>query len=119
VTPFQPYQYRFILGGADGRTVVPCDDILQWGAWIDTRQPVEGIVAQEEVADCWVSTVFVGIDASAVVEDRPPEPFETLVTGDSEWKYRRTWATWAEAEAGHRAIVAKLLAGERLGGHEP
>ena len=70
------------------------------------------IVAQDQVGDAFVSTVFLGLDHAfldhAFNEDRPVL-FETLVMGDERdhdvWRYH----TWQEAVAGHDTTVLSLL----------
>lgn len=68
----------------------------------------EGIIKQETVGDWWISTVFIGFEHDPY-DDGPPQIFETLVQGpdlrDNEYYY---YATWAEAEEGHRLMVAEF-----------
>lgn len=66
-------------------------------------------VAETEVGDFWVSTVFLGVDHN-FCEAGPPLLFETMVfrvsdgtpRTSSSWRY----STWEQAEAGHAAAVA-------------
>jgi hypothetical protein len=61
-------------------------------------------VAFDENGDIRVSTVFLGLDHN-LYGDRP-ELFETMIFGgphdEEQWRY----ATWDEAEAGHKAACA-------------
>lgn len=63
----------------------------------------------------WVSTVFLWMDHN--FGDGPPILFETMVFGPpseerpnrlGEDLYQERYATWAEAEAGHAAAVARF-----------
>lgn len=78
----------------EDRTPVPCsaDDWQRSLADIDSRR-----VANDTVDDASISTLFLGIDLGNGT-------FETLVV--AEWIQRRQrYATWQEAEEGHRAWV--------------
>lgn len=94
----------YILGGEDGRTPVPCEDLMEWGRWLDDR-------GKERVAlDCpskevEVSTVFLGIDHNWL--DGPPLLFETMVFGGPLDGEQDHYSTWTEAEAGHAAMVQR------------
>ena len=101
--------YLWILGGVDGHTPIPCNDIIKWGEAFGSQQR---IVAQTEVAPgITVSTVFIGIN-HRFLSDGPPILFESLPFGDygamdeDMWRY----STWEEAEAGHRRLCAELRA---------
>jgi hypothetical protein len=61
-------------------------------------------VALTEVGDVEVSTVFIGIDMNG---DRS-RLFETAITGGRLDGARRSYPTWADAEAGHAEIVDHL-----------
>jgi hypothetical protein len=57
-----PTKDKYILGGPDGHSVIPCNDLLEWGQWLEDNQS-QTIVAYEIVMDRWeVSTVFIGLD---------------------------------------------------------
>jgi hypothetical protein len=69
------------------------------------------IVAQEQVGDYFISTVWIGIDMN-YSDEGPPLIFETMVfnrspgsevLGDEEGCWR--WATEEEAHTGHRMLV--------------
>ena len=88
----------------DGHNAVPCDDLLAWAKWFEKT---ERHVADEVVGDVRISTVFLGSDHSFTGD--PLLLFETMVFGgphDQEWVER--YSTWDEAEAGHKAMVAKV-----------
>lgn len=50
---------RYILGGPDGHTPVPCEDLHEWGKWFETA---DRHVTLTEVGELSVSTVFLGSD---------------------------------------------------------
>lgn len=87
-----------------GQTPVPTD-AMTWAHWF---QDVENrIVKQERVGNCFVSTVFLGLDHSFGYG--PPKLFETMTfyEDDTEEDCQRC-STWLEAEAQHDAMVAKV-----------
>jgi hypothetical protein len=87
------------------RQVVPCPDAAQHARDLDDESKCR--VALTVLDDVEVSTVFVGIDTSLSTAERPLV-FETMlfVGGDATEHHR--YATWEEAEAGHRKICADL-----------
>ena len=90
---------KYIL---DGQTPVPTEDVIEWAQWFETA---DRQVADDQIGDIRVSTVFTGIDYN-FTQIGPPRVFETMIFGgalsDREWRY----ATWEEAEAGHRELLA-------------
>ena len=90
---------KYIL---DGTNPVPCDDMLQWGLWFQTA---DRRVAQDQLPDgVIVSTVFLGLD-HRFVGDGPPLLFETMIFGGQHDGYQDRYATWTEAECGHRLAL--------------
>lgn len=93
----------FILRGHEVVEV----EFMVWARWFETHAR---IVRQEWIPDqnFWVSTVFLGLDHS-FSQRGAPLIFETMVFGpDGEDTEQFRYSTWAEAEAGHQAIVARL-----------
>lgn len=93
----------------DGQEPVAEPDVIKWAKWFGgaDRQ-----VALDIVDGRRVSTVFLGIDHN-FRSSGPPVLFETMIFGPDEggcWRY----ATWAEAAAGHAAVVAALRDGTPL-----
>lgn len=90
----------------DGQTPVPCDDMMEWARWMQTG---DRRVAETMVGEVRVSTVFLGLDHGFAGRRLL---FETMIfSGEHNqdcWRY----ATWAEAEAGHRSVVESLGRGE-------
>lgn len=97
----------FILEGHD---VVEVHDSLIWGRWLGENTEAR-TVAVTPVADGEVSTCFIGL-GSAIDElkKRPSLPFETMVFGGPAHGAGKRYATWAEAEAGHAAMVERVRA---------
>lgn len=98
---------KYILD--ENHNVVRCDDVLTWARWfeqIDNRT-----VDQTRVSgDCFVSTVFLGLD-HRFIGNGPPLVFETMVFGgpvDFDESQRR-YSSWDDAEIGHKMIVDRVL----------
>ncbi|SRR5216683_5278951 len=92
---------KYIL---DGHTPVPCDDLFEWGRWIEEHRD-ERIVKQDTLAgDVLVSTVFLGLDHS--FGRGKPVLFETMIFGLDDDKYQRRYSTWGDALEGHAQALA-------------
>jgi hypothetical protein len=98
--------YLYILA-EDGKTPVATDSMILWGrtqADIERRTVAK---SRDEERGIAVSTVFLGINHN--FGDGPPILFETMIfdgkSSDRQWRY----ATWEEAERGHK--VACGIAG--------
>jgi hypothetical protein len=109
-------RFRFEHFILDGHDPVPAD-LLTWGAWFQTA---DRHVARDgdEGSGWWISTVFLGVDHGFGVSG-PPLLFETMIFAPAEprqsaafvahWDQQcQRYATWAEAAAGHAAIVAEF-----------
>lgn len=74
----------------------------------DKDEPVR--VGKTNVGPFFVSTVFLGID-HRFGTDGPPILFETMIfRGESmSEEYQTRYATWNEAEAGHKVAVAEAI----------
>jgi hypothetical protein len=93
---------------------VPVDQDT-WARWVTTT---DRQVARTAVApDSLVSTVFLGLDHNW--GDGPRQLFETMVFGGPLDQECVRYATWAQAEAGHQAMVAAVLAHRLLTGRDP
>ena len=87
---------------------VLCKTGQEWAEWFEPASVAgERIVARDELDGMEFSTVFIGIDPNPVDHD-PPQLFETMtfVDGKSTGVAVR-YATWQEAERGHRRMVMK------------
>ena len=96
-----PMPFFYILG--PGRIAVPEPDVKAWGNWIMDHER-ERRVALDHIGDIEVGTVFSGFDRNFVDGD-PPLVFETLVFRDGKGAEMCKYATWEEAEKGHRIMV--------------
>jgi hypothetical protein len=85
---------------------VGCDDVTVWGAWMQADENV--IVAQEDVGDFRVSTVFLGIDHA--FGGGPPVLWETIIFGPGGTcldGYPRRYRSRAEAVEWHADALAE------------
>lgn len=89
----------------EGKTPVPCDDVLEWGKQF--KSP-DRIVAKDTFGEIKVSTVFLGLDHS--FGDGPPLLFETMIFGGKHGGYQERYSTWDEAEAGHNLAMNMVSA---------
>ena len=87
----------------DNRKAVPCDP----DTWSRMLGDLDGRrVGYDTVGDARVSTVFLGLNHA--LPDDPPALFETMVFGGPLDEEMVRYATWEEAEAGHRAMVERV-----------
>lgn len=84
-------------------------DLLTWAIWyedFDGRR-----VANIEIGDVRISTVFLGLDHQW--GGGPPLLFETMIFGGEHDDYQERYSTLEEAMAGHaRAVALVNKAGE-------
>jgi len=91
-----------------GKKPVHISDLIAWGIWLEkSMETGERIVAKNQVGGLEVSTVFLGLDHSFGVG--LPQLFETIIFDKDhcvveEFRY----ATWEEAEVGHKKAVNGL-----------
>lgn len=90
----------------DGKKAIPCDDVLTWGKWFQSSNRV---IAQTEVNNCQVSTVFLGTNYNYAAGI--PTLFETMIFGGEHDEYIKRYDTWDEAEKGHNEIVESIKNG--------
>jgi len=67
-------------------------------------------VAKDTIGDVDISTVFLGINHGFT--ERVPILFETMVFGGEHNEYCQRYATWQEAEEGHKRTV-KMVQGNK------
>ena len=101
---------RYILGD-DGKTPVPCEDMIEWGNWMNV--PGNRTVKQEHINGKFISTVFLALDHS--FGSGEPLLFETMVfsgpsAGAGEEFCERSH-TWEEAWETHKRAVEQVTAG--------
>lgn len=89
--------------------------IRAWGEMMGDKD--RRTVAAEEIKNIYVSTVFLGLDHG--FGDGPPLLFETMafVHDGGDVKYDQVcwrYATWDEAERGHRDMCQRIRDGTEL-----
>jgi hypothetical protein len=108
---FDPEQFRlhnYILD-KDGQPV-PCDDLLEWGRWMETaeRRVAQDKDEQDEhgLKIC-VSTIFLGVDHRHW-GDGPPILWETMVFGGVLDGAQERYTSLEEALVGHQEMCARV-----------
>jgi hypothetical protein len=94
---------RYILDEANNP--VECPDLMQWARWMESADRHVRDTFRDDVR---VSTVFLGLDHN-FCDYGPPLLFETMVFVDGDGLEQERYSTWAEAEEGHAAMVAKIF----------
>lgn len=83
---------------------VPVEDAVEWARWFEMA---DRRVAETKTGKMtWVSTVFLGIDHRFGGDQ--PILFETLVFGGPLDGEMDRYATWEEAERGHKVMVGRV-----------
>lgn len=100
---------KYILEGKEPR---PCHDLAEWAQWMEKGNR---IVKQDQLGEVRVSTVFLGMDHSW--SGTTPILFETMIFGGDHDEYQERYATWAEAEEGHKRALEMVQS--QLGGKQP
>lgn len=77
------------------------EDILLGGEEITGELPKK----HNRLAGIRVSTVFLGVDHNFFGDGRRPIVFETMIFGGPHDGYQERYATWEEAEVGHRRAL--------------
>jgi hypothetical protein len=77
--------------------------------WLSALTGTNWIVAREFVSPgIEVSTIFTGLGHDTIAG--PPKLFETMIIGGPNDLDTRRYATWEEAEIGHREVVEQQRA---------
>jgi len=95
---------KYILEGKEPK---PVEDVLEWGRWFETADRRVALTKLPNKVE--VSTVFLGLDHSFGGDK--PILFETMIFGGKHDQYQERYATWEEAEQGHKQAV-ELVAGK-------
>lgn len=95
---------KYILD--ENRVPVPCNDLMEWGKWLETANRH---VAKEMVGDVRVSTVFLGLNHS--YGNGAPLLFETMIFGGPHDGHQTRCTFWDEAEKMHAEAVAMARSG--------
>lgn len=89
----------------------PMDDIVEWSRRFELD---DRIVAQTQIGHVLVSTVFLGIAHGHDAQGRPLL-FETMVfKGPMDGRQWR-WATYKEAQEGHKRVLDEAYAADAAG----
>jgi len=91
----------------DGHDVVPLPDFETWAVWFETADRTVATTVTEHAT---ISTVFLGLDHG--FGSGRPVLFETMVFGGVMSDHSARYHTWADAERGHRSVVAQVRARE-------
>lgn len=93
----------------ENKIPVPVEDVSAWEQWFNNIKNRR--VGETQVGDYVnVSTVFLGID-HRFADKGAPQFFETQVFGGDFHQQIWRYATWEEAEVGHKEIVALIRVG--------
>jgi hypothetical protein len=94
---------KYILD--EHKNVIPAT-LLEWAEYLESHHK-ERIVAKDKIDGHMVSTVFLGLDHSNICNAGKLEIFETMIFGKNSGaeEYCDRYATWAEAEEGHRRAI--------------
>lgn len=98
---------KYIL---DGHNPVLCDDLLKWAEWYETADRT--VLKTPLPNGIRVSTVFLGLNHN--FGRGKPILFETMVFGGKLDEKQKRYRTWEEAEIGHKATVAEVIAIEKM-----
>lgn len=101
--PHYMYNFMYVL---EGHVPRPARSVHEWAQYMETA---ERHVADTEVGDARVSTVFLGTNSS--VGYGPPLLFETMIFGGKYNDFQRKYCTWEEAEQGHQEACALVTSG--------
>lgn len=93
----------------NGHKPVRCLELVEWAVWMSTSDN-ERTVALDTIErpgtdPVTVSTIFLGIDHNHW--GGPPILFESMVFGGPLDMHMVRYRTWAEAELGHKELVAE------------
>ena len=86
----------------DGKIPKLEPDLIKWAMWFETakRSVAENLLNSGDVK---ISTVFLGLDHSS--NGGEPILFETMIFGGEHDQCQERYATWDEAEAGHKKAL--------------
>lgn len=96
---------KFILD--ESGNPVPAKSLAEWGEWFETAGE-KRVVDRTETLNGRVSTVFLGLDHS--YGEGPPLLYETMVFDGPIHEETERYSTRQQAEAGHLAMVKRVLA---------
>lgn len=85
-----------------GKEVRKASTLLEWARCFENSEGRR--VAKTQLEDCWVSTVFLGLDHNYSGRG-PPILFETMVFGGALDQDMWRCSTYAQAEVQHEEVV--------------
>jgi len=91
---------HYILDGHETKEV----DLMTWARWFEKANRR---VAEDTIMGSRISTVFLGLNYNWE-ENGKPLLFETLIFGGKLDGEMERYATWDEAETGHKATVKRV-----------
>ena len=90
-----------------GKKPIQEKDLMKWARWFETANRHVG---DDMVGEVHVSTVFLGLDHSFNFNKKHvPILFETMIFGGKHDEYQERYATWEEAEKGHKKAMDLVL----------
>lgn len=87
-----------------GQEPISVSSLMVWGRWF---KRADRAVALTKLADCEISTVFLGL-GHGFDKNGDPLLFETMVFGGPLDLMGERYTTWAEAEAGHQRMIDRV-----------
>jgi len=88
-----------------GKKVIKEKDVLKWAKWFENAK--ERRVAHTRIKGVSISTVFLGLDHS-FDDNSLPLLFETMVFSGKLGEEQERYATWEQAEKGHKEMVERV-----------
>jgi hypothetical protein len=98
-----PLPFKLYVLDADNR-VVEVFDFVTWGKYMEGGN--RHVAWTQITSETKVSTVFIGID-HRIYGNGPPVLFETMIFGGPLDEYQWRYASYDDAEVGHRMAVAE------------
>ena len=98
---------KYIMDG-DGN-IIKCNDLLLWAKWFEAAGEKRRVAYDKIGESGYISTVFLGLDYS-FKKSGAPVLFETMAFPS---EIQERYKTKEAALAGHKRILAQLLAEEK------
>jgi hypothetical protein len=108
-----PTHGKYIL--TDQHEVVEERDLKVWARWVEDHQDESQVALDiiDEQTGAYISTRFFGLNLNLAWDlerAHPPVVFETMVFGGPLHLQQQRYHTWAQAVAGHAALLARAKA---------
>lgn len=85
------------------KKVIPTENMTEWGEMFKGK---DRLVAKDTIGDADISTVFLGLNHGYGGKKLW---FETMIFGGEHDEFQERYATWEEAEAGHKRAVEMVM----------